>query len=54
MDAFEQSLGFEEKFMKMLSCQLGLSCTDFFDTFMADGATYSYGKFFESKKATNI
>lgn len=38
----------------MCNCQVGLSTMDFFDTFMADDATYNYEKFYQSKQAKNI
>jgi len=40
--------------MKIFSCQVGLSCTDFFEMFHGDNATYSYSKFFANKQAKNI
>ena len=38
----------------MLNCQVGLSTTDFFESFLSDNATYPLDKFYTSEGAKNV
>ena len=54
LDAFEQTVQLDKEYEKVLDCQVGLSCQDFFEAFHGDSATQPLDKFYISQGATNV
>lgn len=54
LDAFQQSVQLEQPYVQVLNCQVGLSATDFFESFLSDNATYPLDKFYISEGAKNV